>query len=179
MKSLTEQFQNDHGLLWQVHEKISSWSAHLLGPIVFNFGTKEDAWNMRTADLLMFPADSVGKTLGEFLKKNRLEPIARAESHDMYHVLFGYSTSLRDEVALQFFLRGNGKTSIASLGTSIGAWFIFPRQWHYFKASYARGKKCGDVSKLDLKSILNKNFDDVRAWLIEESKTLPEKKNNE
>lgn len=175
MKSLTKQFHKESSLLWQIHEKISSWSAHLLGPFVFNFGTKQDAWNMSTTDLLLFPEGSVGKTLGEFLKKNRLELIARAESHDLYHVLFGYSTSLKDEVALQFFLRGNSKTSIASFGTSIGAWCIFPGQWQYFKACYARGKKCMDISNLDPKALLAKNFDDIRTSLFEESKIHPQK----
>ena len=110
MKSLAENFQNDHCLLWQIHEKISSWTAHLLGPLVFNFGIKEEAWNLKTADLLLFPEGSVGRTLGEFLKKNRLEPIARAESHDLYHILFDFPTSFKGEVALQFFLRGMVKT---------------------------------------------------------------------
>jgi len=171
MKSLTEQFDKEPNLFWQIHEKISSWSAQLLGPIVFNFGRKEEAWNIRTADLLKFPEGSTGKTLGEFLKRNRLEPIARAESHDLYHVLFGYSTSLKDEVALQFFLRGNGKTSIASFGTSIGAWFVFPKQWNYFKASYARGKRCMDLSRLDVKTLLVRNFDELRTSLFKENKT--------
>jgi len=163
-------------LLWQIHEKISSWSAHLIGPFVFNFGTKEQAWNMTTADFLSFPDGTVGKNLGEFLKNNRLEPISGAESHDLYHVLFDYSSSFKDEVALQFFLRGNGKNSIASFGTSIGAWVVLPGQWSYLKASYQLGKKCMDISKLDLKAILFQDFDKVRATLFETSKTNQKKK---
>ena len=168
MKSSTKQFQRGGGLLLQIHEKISSWSAHLLGPIVFNFGPKERSWDLNTADLLLFPEGSVARTLGEFLRKNRLEPIAGAESHDLYHVLFDYPTSFRGEVALQFFLRGNGKTSIASFGTSLGAWLIFPGQWSYLKACEARGKKCNDISRLDLKGILTKKLEEVRAALFEE-----------
>ncbi|MEO6305880.1 MAG: Coq4 family protein [Bacteroidia bacterium] len=157
--------QNLTGLLWRIHEKTSSFAAHLIGPIVFNVGIKEPAWNLSTANLLCFPNGTVGKTLGEFLKSNRLEPIARAESHDLYHILFDFSSSFKDEVALQFFLRGNGKNSIASFGTSIGAWCILPTQWSYLRASYERGKKCMDVAKLDLKAILFKDFEEVRATL--------------
>lgn len=169
MKSITEYLQNDQNILWQLHEKISSWTAHLIGPVVFNFGIKEEAWNMTTADLLNFPEASIGRVLGEFLKKNRLEPIAGVESHDVYHILFDFSPTLRDEIALQFFLKGNGKKSIASFGTSLGAWFLFPRQWQYFKTSYARGKECMDISKLNMKSILTDNFDQVRTSLFNES----------
>ena len=145
-----------------IHEKISNFSAQKLGPIVFNFGTKEKAWNLTTENLLQFPEGSLGKTLGEFLKTNRLEPIAGAESHDVYHLLFNYSTSFKDEVGLQFFLRGNGKNSLASFATAIGAWCILPTQWNYLRASYKRGKKCNDVSKLNLKALLNEDFDKIK-----------------
>lgn len=167
MKSLAENFQNDRCLLWQIHEKISSWTAHLLGPLVFNFGIKEEAWNLKTADLLLFPEGSVGRTLGEFLKKNRLEPIARAESHDLYHVLFDFPTSFKGEVALQFFLRGNGKNSIASFATTLGAWIVLPRQWSYLRSSFERGKQCMDISRLDLKGILFQNYKEVKLELVQ------------
>lgn len=154
-------------LVWQLHMKIASFSAHLIGPTVFNTGIKEPGWKMSTADLLALPDNSVGKALGEFFKKNKLEPIAGAESHDLYHVLFDFSASFKDEVALQFFLRGNGKNSIASFSTSIGAWCILPTQWSYLRSSYERGKKCNDISKLDLKSILFQDFHQVKATLFQ------------
>ena len=118
-----------------IHEKISNFSAQKLGPIVFNFGTREKPWNLSTANLVKFPQGSLGRELGNFLYKNKLEPIAGAESHDVYHVLFNYSTSFKDEVGLQFFLRGNGKTSLASILTSIGAWCVLPNQWKYLNVS--------------------------------------------
>jgi len=155
-------------LLWKIHEKTSSFVAHLIGPMVFNVGIKEPSWNLSTSQLLAFPNGTVGKTLGEFLKNNRLEPIAGAESHDLYHILFNYDSSFKDEVALQFFLRGNGKKSIASFGTSIGAWCVLPMHWSYLKSSYARGKECMDISKLDLKSILLNDFNEVRTKLFEQ-----------
>ncbi len=170
MKTSTKYPSNCIDLVWQIHNKVASFAAHLIGPIVFNFGTKEPAWKMSTVDLLSFPDGTVGKALGEFFKKNKLEPITGAESHDLYHVLFDFSASFKDEVALQFFLRGNGKNSIASFGTSIGAWIILPTQWSYLKSSYARGKKCNDISKLDLKSILFQNIDEVKATLLVQPK---------
>ncbi|MES2592820.1 MAG: Coq4 family protein [Bacteroidota bacterium] len=156
-------------LLRLTHERISNWSAQILGPLVFNFGTKEKAWNLTTADFLRFPEGTLGKALGESLREARLEPIAHAESHDVYHVLFDYSTTLKDEVGLQFFLLGNGKTSIAAIGVSIGAWFIFPLQWNYLKRSYKQGKKCSDISKLDLKALLHKDLDKIKISLFEKS----------
>ena len=80
-------------LFWQIHLKTSSFVAHLVGPLVFNFGAKEPGWNMKTADFLNFPDATVGKALGEFFKKNGLEPIEGAVAHVIYHVLFDYSKS--------------------------------------------------------------------------------------
>jgi ubiquinone biosynthesis protein Coq4 len=155
---------------WSVHEKISSFTAHLIGPVVFNFGAKETPWNMKTNDFLNLPEETVGRKLGEFLKLNRLEPIAGAESHDVYHVLFDFSSSFKDEVALQFFLRGNGKNSIASFSTAIGAWCLLPLQWSYLRGSYTRGKNCNDISQLDLKGILTEDIQHIRKQLFNTSK---------
>lgn len=134
--------------------------------MVFNFGIKEEPWNLSTADLLQYPENSVGKMVGNFLKKEGLEPIARAESHDVLHVLLDYSVHFKDEVAMQFFLRGNGNNSIASFLTSIGAWIVLPTQWSYLKNAYARGKNCADVSKLDFKAVLHENVNTVKAKLF-------------
>ena len=166
---IQKEFSIALSLLKETHEKISNWSAQFLGPVVFNFGTKEKAWNLPTADLLQFREGTLGKALGEFLKEARLEPLAQAESHDVYHVLFGYSTMLKDEVALQFFLLGNGKISLAAIGVSIGAWFIFPRQWNYLKWSYKRGKKCSDISILDLKALLHNDLSTIKLSLFEKN----------
>lgn len=140
--------------------------AKMIGPMVFNFGIKEEPWDLRTADLLLFPSNSVGKKVGEFLKKEELEPIARAESHDVLHVLLDYSVHFEDEVAMQFFLRGNGNNSIASCLTSVGAWILLPTKWNYLKESYKRGKTCMDVSKLNFKAILNEDIDEMKAKLF-------------
>jgi ubiquinone biosynthesis protein Coq4 len=153
-------------LILRIHETISNTSAKILGPIVFNIGTKEKGWNLTTASLLQFPMGTVGKALGEFLSKRKMEPLVRAEYHDVHHVLFDFSTSFKDEVALQFFLRGNGKTSLASLGTSIGAWCIMPTQWSYFRNSYKRGKKCADISNLNLKALLHEDLDKIKSSLF-------------
>lgn len=166
MKHLKKQFRKVYDLLWRIHLKVSTFVAKLIGPIVFNFGIEYKGWNLSTADLLRFPEGTVGRALGEFLHKDRLEPLARAEYHDVHHVLFDYSTSFKDEVALQFFLRGNGKISLASIGTSIGAWCILPDQWNYLKRSYERGKRCADVSKLQLKAILYDDINKVKSSLF-------------
>ncbi len=155
-------------LILSVHHKTSSMVAKIIGPAVFNYGTIESGWNMTTADLQKFPHESLGKMLGEFLTENKLEPLSRAEYHDVHHVLFNYSISLKDEVALQFFLHGNGRKSIASYLTCFGAWCILPFHWKYLRASYEKGKNCKDFSALNLKTVLHQNYNKVKAHLFNE-----------
>ncbi|MBP8033509.1 MAG: hypothetical protein KAZ71_02865 [Bacteroidia bacterium] len=151
--------------MW-LHIKTSSWVAGMIGPMVFNYGTNDKNWGLSTAELLKYPEGSLGKALGDFLKLHEVEILTGAEYHDIHHILFDYSISFKDEVALQFFLHGNGKKSIASVSTRIGAWCLLPTEWKYLKASYERGKKCKDVSKLNFKNMLHEDFSKVKASLF-------------
>lgn len=161
----TSIFQKIVNVAFDIHLKASSFVAQLIGPFVFDFGSKDKDWDMKTADLLNYSEGSLGKTLGQFLQENKVEPLAHAEYHDVHHVLFDYSITFKDEVALQFFLRGNGKRSLASLGTSIGAWFLLPTQWNYLKKSYRRGQNCIDISQLNLKELLNEDLQKIKQSL--------------
>src|SRR4051812_36397509 len=110
----TSVFQKIVNAAFDFHLKTSSLVAKLIGPMVFDFGSKDKNWNLTTADLLKYSEGSLGKAMGQFLQRNKVEPLAHAEYHDVHHVLFDYSITFKDEVALQFFLRGNGKRSLAS-----------------------------------------------------------------
>ena len=161
----TSIFQKITDAAYDIHLKTSSFVAKIIGPLVFDFGCKYKDWNMTTADLLKYSEGSLGRALGQFLQSNKVEPLAHAEYHDVHHVLFDYSITFKDEVALQFFLMGNGKKSIASFGTSIGAWFLLPPQWNYLKTSYRRGQKCVDISQLNLKELLNEDLQKIKLTL--------------
>lgn len=166
MKTLIKPFKTAVDFLYAVHLKTSSWVAGLIGPTVFNCGVKDKNWNLSTTQLLLYPEGSVGKAMGEFLKKSNVEPLAGAEYHDIHHVLFDYSITFKDEVALQFFLHGNGKRSIASVSTMIGAWLLLPTSWKYLRNSYARGKNCKDISSLNSKTVLCQDLGHLKASLF-------------
>jgi hypothetical protein len=161
----TYHFQKIMDVAFDIHLKTSSFVAKLIGPMVFDFGSKDKNWDLTTADLLNYSEGSLGKALGQFLQAHKVEPLAHAEYHDVHHVLFDYSITFKDEVALQFFLRGNGKRSLASFGTSIGAWFLLPTQWNYLRTSYKRGQNCIDISQLNLKELLNEDLQKIKLSL--------------
>ena len=56
MKTIKKQLSKGLSYLIEIHEKTSSWTAQKIGPIVFNYGTKDKNWNLSTAELLQFPA---------------------------------------------------------------------------------------------------------------------------
>lgn len=166
MKTTLEYLKPGLKAIYQLHLITASWVAQQIGPIVFCSGAKKESWNISTQQLLNFPDASIGRALGEFLQKQQVEPLSKAEFHDVQHVLFGFSISFVDEVALQFFLRGNGIKTIASVTTTIGAWFILPFHWQYLKSSYQRGKQYKSVSIINTKIILQQNLHQVKHHLF-------------
>lgn len=60
--------------------------------------------------LKLFPIDTLGRTLVDFLAANNLEPLTtgfrRKQLHDAVHVLTGYGTDLIGEAEVQSFLLG-------------------------------------------------------------------------
>ena len=166
MKTTSEKPKTIIDYVMQIHLKTSSWVAGMIGPMVFNIGSKDKNWNMNTVQLLQYADGSLGKSLGEFLKKNDVELLVGAEYHDIHHILFNYSLTFKDEVALQFFLHGNGNKSIASISTRIGAWCLLPTEWAYLNAAYKRGKLYKDISIINFKSMLNQDLKKVKASLI-------------
>ena len=166
MKTIKQLSQIIIDYFFLVHHKTSSWVAGRIGPMVFNFGSKDKNWNISRAQLLQYPESSLGNSLGKFLEHQKVELLGGAEYHDIHHVLFDYSISFKDEVALQFFLHGNGNKSIASISTRIGAWCLLPTEWKYLRASYERGKTCKDISLINFKSMLHQDLTQVKTSLF-------------
>ena len=116
--------------------------------------------------LLKFPIGTLGNTLGKFYQKQHFEPIPKAERHDVFHVLLGYSTNVTDEAALQFFLLGNGKPSFLTIGTCIITSVLFPFQINYFIKSYKKGKQAHSISNWDFKKLLYLNTEYLQAIIF-------------
>lgn len=138
-----------------VREKAVLFLLGKAAPLHNILARKRTPWNLCSDDLYLFPEGSLGKTLSLFYKREGFEPVPRAERHDMFHVLLGYSTNVADEAAMQFFLLGNGKWSLFSLGTAIISAMLFPLQWKSYYRAYLKGKRCADISKWDFRKLLH------------------------
>ncbi|MCE3229422.1 MAG: hypothetical protein K0S32_3973 [Bacteroidetes bacterium] len=162
LKVITAEIKN-------LHEDFTAFSVKILAPVVFYFGKKESSWGLSITELLAFPEGSLGKELGNFYRKEKLDPIPGAESHDALHVLFGYSSSFKDEFALQFFLLGNRTISLAAIGTASGAWLMFFWKWRYFSRCYERGKQFVEISSITPREMLHQNVEEIRSSILKKS----------
>ena len=131
-------------------------------PIHDRLNKQRIAWGLKSGDLLNCAKGSLGHALGLFYKKEKFEPIPKAERHDVFHVLLGYSTNVIDEAAMQFFLWGNGKPSFFTIGTCMITTLLFPNQFHYFLDAYQKGKGSTSIRDWDFKLLLNVNMKDLQ-----------------
>ena len=147
-------------------EKIVLILLEKTAPIHYHFCKKRNAWNLNSNDLIKFPNGSLGNELGLFYKSHHFEPLPKAERHDIFHVLLGYTTDVIEESKMQFFLLGNGKLSFFTLATTVITAILFPKKWMVFIQSYLRGKKSTDISEWDFKQLLNKDIEILRRSIL-------------
>ncbi|HNF71143.1 MAG TPA: hypothetical protein PLP34_01950 [Chitinophagaceae bacterium] len=130
------------------------------------FHKNRKPWGLQTRDLLCYPSNSLGRALGEFLLQEQLEPIPKLERHDVFHVLLDYDTGMRDEAGLYFFLFGNGKKSLFSIGTILFAAMMFPEHWFYMYRQYKRGQQAFPILKLKFKHFLRYEASDLKNLIF-------------
>lgn len=126
------------------------------------FKKEKIAWNLSSNELIEFPQNSLGQQLGLFLQQNGFELIDKLESHDVYHVITGMSTEVKDEIGMQFLLFGNGKRSVYLFATmSIGA-MLTPEHFKHYMRCYKKGKGLYPIENLQLYQELKNNLPDIQ-----------------
>ncbi len=111
------------------------------GPYAALFKRSQPAWGLSSTDLLKYPKGTLGHQVGVFLSTNNFEFLPKHESHDVFHVVCNYGTSVKEEIGLQFLLFGNGKRSLyLYVVMSLGI-LIVPDYYQFYKASYVKGKQ--------------------------------------
>ena len=124
-------------------------------PIYRNFSRGNiEKWGMTKAELETYPANSLARRLADFLNHYQFQLMAQLESHDVFHVLLGYSPSVLDEARMQYCLVGSGRYSAYSLGTCLMAVCVYPEHFMDFYENFRRGKKLENFSYWDFKQLL-------------------------
>ncbi|MBT2785305.1 MULTISPECIES: hypothetical protein [unclassified Halomonas] len=136
------------GVLYKAREQFVGVGFKLSSQF-YIFFKSEPVWNVHARQLILYPKNSLGFHLGSFLLKNKFEPQPRCEDHDVFHVLTGFSTDVAQEIAMQYWLWGNGKRSIYSaLAMFVGIVF-YPDQYGVFLNSYRQGGRYMAIHDID------------------------------
>ena len=120
-------------------------------------------WALSNTTLLQYQKGSIGHELGSFLETNKFELLDKSEKHDIFHLITGYSTSIGDEIAMQYFLYGNGKRSpylfmVIGVGT-----FYYPDKIGHFRKAYRKGKAPNPFFNFDFYNHLSMNLNQFKT----------------
>lgn len=132
----------------------------------FLFKQNKQAWTHNRKSLIELPEGSLGKTLGKFLFKQGFDLMPKFESHDVYHVLLDYDTTVVDEARMSFFLTGNGKNSLFILGSNLLAFLLIPEHFGTFIEDYKRGKAAAPISKWDFEYLLSEPINGLKGMIF-------------
>jgi len=137
--------------------------------IYTNYFKKNKPWGLTKSDLLKYPEGTFGKQLGMFLEANDFDLIPKAERHDAYHLLTGFSTKVEDEIAQQYLCFANGKRSPYLFGVIILGTFILPEYLSYYIKAYRIGQSANTFYNLDFRRLLNVPFKDLQSSIFTRS----------
>ncbi|MEM6514753.1 MAG: Coq4 family protein [Bacteroidota bacterium] len=150
----------------RLRKQLIEWLFEISQKAYTNLFKNHSAWGITTTELLDYPKYTFGRHLGEFLKRNNFELIAKVERHDAYHTLTGYGTNVEDEIALQCLCFGNGKRSPYLYGAIILGVIILPDYWRFYWHSYKLGKAAHPFHHFDYKKLLKVNFSTFRSMIF-------------
>lgn len=122
---------------------------------MYVFFKKGTSWHLQTNQLLSYPKHSLGFHLGCFLLKHKFEPQPRCEDHDVFHVLTGYKVDTAQEIAMQFWLWGNGKRSpFVALAMLVGL-LLYLDCYDSFTRAYLKGQYSKAIHHIDFSQHLS------------------------
>ena len=133
------------------------------------FKKETEAWMHSRESLCQFPLRSLGRELGDFLKREDLHLLPKLEDHDVMHVLMRYKTTVVDEARMQFFLLGNRKRSLYALVCALASVFLIPEYFRIFYREFQRGRHCAKVWAWDFRHLLHEPVDVLRQLLLKKN----------
>ncbi|AGC75443.1 hypothetical protein LX97_00139 [Nonlabens dokdonensis] len=124
------------------------------------------SWQVNTQQLLSYPTESLGYHLGCFLLQHKFEPQPRCEDHDVFHVLTDYKIDTAQEIAMQYWLWGNGKRSPFVLLAMLVGVIFYIDQYILFIEAFSSGYNSTGIHHLDFKQHLYSPISIFKSTLI-------------
>lgn len=139
-------------------ERLYEWSK-LPYRILFK---SEAPWGITVKELLQYPEQSLGYHLGCFLLRNHFIPEPKLENHDIYHVLTNTGISVPEEIAMQFYLLGNGKRSLYLFTVLLMGSLLFMDEFPRFWNAFQKGRSAHKFYNLNFLRLLERPLDQLQ-----------------
>lgn len=154
-------------------EKICIWLFEKSKTPYAKYFKSNPAWDLSRTDLISFPTNTLGYELGLFLTTNDYHLIPKLEKHDAYHVITEYGTSVKDEIALQYFFLGNKKRSPYLFAVVIIGVVLLPENIVHYYNSYLHGKKSAPFHQWNIRALLNESLNEIRGAVFKNVNDQP------
>ena len=97
--------------------------------------------NITIGQLITYPEGSLGYQLGRYLMGNSCDTGVVAEKEDIYQLLIAGEYSVKEDIAVQYYLFGNGCNSLRTLLAMAIGLLLCPHYAGYFYKRYQGGKQ--------------------------------------
>ena len=115
---------------------------------------KNEPWNIDKDSLMDYPEGTLGLGLGNFLYKNHFDLQEKLEDHDIIHVLTNTGVTVYEEIGMQYYLLGNGKTSLYLFMVILSGTIFYPKRMRYFIQQFKRAKQAYSFHYMDFSKML-------------------------
>lgn len=157
----------------KIREKIPSLLVNLFSDSYRKlFKSNKKSWSISMIQLANYEKNTVGFHLYTFLNTHHIQLMPQFESHDIFHMISGYSIHTIDEIRLQYFLLGNGKRSVFQFGTILLGTILLPEYMSsYFKA-FRAGKNSMTFYNWQFEYLLKEDFEDLKKMIFKKRNEL-------
>ncbi|ALM21889.1 hypothetical protein AAT17_11905 [Nonlabens sp. MIC269] len=112
-------------------------------------------WDISVKELLQYHYTTLGFHLGCFLLKHDFTPQPKCEDHDIFHLITGYDIDTSNEIAMQFWLYGNGKRSYYIPIALLAGILFYPDSYSLFKTALKNGRESLPVYHKNYRDLLH------------------------
>jgi hypothetical protein len=119
-------------------------------------------WSITKQELLIMPQETLRFHLGCFLLKHNFSIQPQLEDHDVFHVLTNTNVSVLNEIAMQYYLFGNGKRSVYLFMVMITGLCLYPFAFKYFFSELKRGQLAHQFYQLNFEKLLHYPITDIQ-----------------
>jgi hypothetical protein len=133
-------------LLKKCRSKLLVYLTHRMALPVLRLIRKPEVFPFSREALKLFPDDTLGKNLVDFLELRQLDLLHYYARHDIKHILLDYDTTDEGEVFLQCFMLGNGHISFPVAATVLYGLITMPEYWPGFAKAFSRGRQSPSIA---------------------------------